>query len=266
MKQRHDQACADAGRETDWPQHCVARVTHARRGDIRHAFTYNVDYLLLTPEAATGPALLSFERFNLASFHSRDHGGPRGAGRGVSWARDVLTRAGLTDQRDVAMRLLTQPRFLGIWFTPVSFWLAFRGGAPIALIAEVNNTFGQRHSYLCHLPDFAPLDAGGEMETAKVFHVSPFQDVAGKYRFRLQLKADKLTLRIRQIDGDEGLVATMVGRLGPLGNAHLLVAAVRGPLWPLRTLALIHWHALRLWLKGARYRPLPAPPDQEVSP
>lgn len=248
-----------------WPQHFAARVTHARRGTLRHAFTYTVDYLLLDPEGASRPWLLRYDRFGLVSFYTRDHGGTRGAGRGAEWAREVLRQAGLTDQDGITLRLLTQPRFLGVWFTPVSFWLALRDDQPVAMIAEVNNTFGQRHSYLVHEPDFSPLDPTREFTAAKVFHVSPFQDVAGEYRFRIRMDGDKLTLRIRHINGTGGLIATMVGHLRPLTNTRLLGAVLRRPIWPLRVVALIHWHAFRLWLKGAAYRPVPTAPDTEVS-
>lgn len=251
--------------EGAWPQHFPARVTHARRGDVSHSFSYAVDYLLLDPESSRRPLLLKLDRFGLVSFNQRDHGGARGKGQGAVWARKVLSEAGLADQDGVVLRLLTQPRFLGVWFTPVSFWIALRDDQIIAFIAEVNNTFGQRHCYLCHDDGFAPLDGTCELSAAKAFHVSPFQDVSGDYRFRVRLDAGKLTLRIRHTHDKGGLVATMVGPLRPLTNARLLASAVRRPFWPLRVLSLIHWHALRLWLKGAAYRPVPTPPDREIS-
>lgn len=251
--------------EGDGPLHLKTRVTHARQGALRHAFTYTVDYLMIDPEAGAGPGLMARDRFGLVSVNTRDHGGPRGAGKGAPWAREALREAGLGDQSDVALRLLAQPRFLGIWFSPVSFWLALRDGEIIAMITEVNNTFGQRHSYLCHTPDFAPLDPAAEYTAAKVFHVSPFQDVAGDYRFRIRLHEGKLTLRIHHVNGAGGVLATMVGRLVPLTNRRLLGAVLRRPVWPVRVVTLIHWHAFLLWLKGAVYRPVPVPPDKEVS-
>lgn len=252
-------ARADPG----WPRHVRARIIHARRGATRHAFRHDVDYVLVQPEARLGPRLFSVNRINFAAIHDRDHGGPRGSGRGAHWAREVFFGAGLS--RHVSVYLLTQPRVLGAWFTPVSFWLAFDGADLVAVIAEVNNTFGHRHSYLCHHPGFSPITAEDEMLAEKVFHVSPFQDVAGTYRFRFDLRPDRMSIRIRLHDGPRGLVASMSGRHAPLKNRHIAAMAFRRPFGPVGVLALIHWHALRLWMKGARYRPVPTPPDQEVS-
>ena len=243
----------------------AADVTHARRGRLRHAFRYAVDYLLLAPDHAQGPRLFSRDRFNLLSCHSRDHGGLRGSGQGSAWAWAQLAQAGLKRRPDMAMALLTQPRLLGRWFTPVSFWMVLQGDRMVAAIAEVNNTFGQRHSYLCHLPGFAAIGPSDTITAAKAFHVSPFQDVSGDYRFNFAVAPDRLAIRISQIDGSNGLDAAMSGALVPLTNRRALWSCLRRPGGSLRVLALIYWNALRLKLKGAAYRPLPAPPDQEIS-
>ncbi len=243
----------------------TAEVVHARRGAIRHSFRHRVDFLLLAPGRARFPALLGRGRFGLMSLTMADHGGPRGAGQGPGWAWDRLAEAGFPRAPGDVLALLAQPRALGHGFNPVSFWLVLRGPTLCAAIAEVNNTFGQRHSYLCAHPGFAPILPGDTLTAAKIFHVSPFQDVAGEYRFAFALSEDRVAFRILQADGDEGLAAAMTGPLVPLTNAGLLAAALRRPGGSLRVVALIYWHALRLKLKGARYRPLPAPPEQEIS-
>lgn len=245
--------------------HMRATVTHARRGAIRHAFRYGADLILLAPDRVRPPALMSRNRFNLLSWHDADHGGPRGAGRGVAWAREHLAQAGLDAGPDVVIALLTQPRFLGYWFNPVSFWMAIEGDRLIAVIAEVNNTFGQRHCYILARPGFAPIGPGDVLSARKIFHVSPFQDVAGEYRFNFALSEDRVAIRIRQIDGDEGLDAAMSGPLAPLTPASAVGALLRRPGGSLRIIALIHWHAIRLKLKGAVWRPLPPPPEKETS-
>lgn len=242
-----------------------AAVTHRRRGGLRHAFRYGADYLLFAPERSRSGALLGRNRAGLFSVHDRDHGGPRGAGHGPRWAWDRLAEAGLPRAPDMVLGLMTQPRFLGYWFNPVSFWLLWQGDDLRAVIAEVNNTFGQRHSYLCALPGFAPIAAGDMMQAEKVFHVSPFQQVAGHYDFRFDLGADRASIVVRHVDGDQGLVAAMTGRLRRATAARLLAAALRRPGGALRVIALIYWQALRLKLKGATYRPLPPAPEQEIS-
>lgn len=245
--------------------HMRAHVTHQRRGALRHGFSTRVDYVLLSPETARPKTLFARNRFSLFAVHDRDHGGPRGDGRGAPWARETFAAAGLAWDDTQTLALLTQPRFLGYWFNPVSFWLAMRGETLIAVIAEVSNTFGQRHSYLCHHAGFSPIVDGDTLNAPKCFHVSPFQDVAGQYRFRFAIGPDAIAITIVQIDGEEGLVATMRGPLDTLTTRAILAAALARPGGALRVVAMIYWHALCLKLKGARYRPLPAPPDQDIS-
>jgi DUF1365 family protein len=248
---------------THRPEHIAGTTTHARRGAIAHAFRYGVDYVLLDAEAPlAGPWLFSRNHLNLASVHDRDHGGPLRSGRGPCWAREVLSTAGITAPR---LLLLTQPRFLGYVFNPVSFWLAMDGDALVAVISEVSTPFGDRHSYLCHQPDFAPIDSAARFTKPKALHVSPFQEVAGGYEFTFDIRPDRIAIRILHRNGDEGVVATLTGPRVPLTSLGLLHASLRRPLGALRTITLIHWQALRLKLKGARYRNRPAPPTTEVS-
>lgn len=240
-------------------------VTHARRGVVRHAFHYKVDYLLLAPETARPYGLFGLGRRGLFSFCSADHGGPRGNGKGAAWAWDVLARSGLRRDATMVMALMAQPRFLGFWFNPVSFWMVLRDDDLLAVIAEVNNTFGQRHSYLCHRAGFAPIGPEDLLSTEKVFHVSPFQDVAGRYDFRFRVSAEGIAVLIRQSDGEEGLVATLRATPRQMRQSGLLAAALRRPGGALRIVALIYWQALRLRLKGVAYRPLPPAPPEEIS-
>lgn len=248
---------------THWPEHIAGTTTHARRGKIGNSFRYGVDYVLIDPAAGTGPRLFSRNRPNLIAVHDRDHGGVPGAGRGAGWAREVFAAAGLP--AGTALRLLTQPACLGYVFNPVSFWLALDGGTLRAVIAEVGNPWGDRHSYLCHLPDFAPITGRARMQARKLMHVSPFQDVAGSYEFAFDIRPERIAIRIAYADGPEGVIATLTGPRAPLTNRAILGALLRRPAGALRTITLIHWQALRLWRKGASYRSRPAPPEQEVS-
>lgn len=242
-----------------------AAVTHRRRGSVRHAFRYDTDYLLLAPDHAIGTRLFSRNRFNLLAIHDRDHGGERGKGEGTAWARRCFEEAGLTCGPEITIALLTQPRLLGHWFTPVSFWMAMEGDALRAVIAEVNNTFRQRHSYLCRLDGFRPIGPEDSIEAAKVFHVSPFQDVAGSYRFNFAVHPGKLAIRIAHQNGDKGLDGVMRGDLAPLTTMSALRACLTKPGGSVRVLFLIYWNAFLLKLKGARYRPLPPLPRQDIS-
>ena len=245
--------------------HARACVTHSRRGNVRHSFRYLTDYLLFAPACAAGPALFSRNRFNLLSVYDRDHGGVRKIGEGPAWARAQFEEAGLPCEQDITIAILTQPRLLGFWFTPVSFWLALDGDDIRAVIAEVNNTFGQRHSYLCALDGFRPIGRADTIHATKVFHVSPFQDVAGTYRFNFAVSATKFAIRIAYERGEEGLNAAMRGDLHPLTSMRALQACLQSFGGGVRVLSLIYWNAVRLKLKGAKYRPVPVAPEQDVS-
>jgi len=185
-------------------------------------------------------------------------------GRGADWVREVLAANGLSFP-ETRLSLLTQPRFLGYGFNPVSFWLAYQGGSLVAVIAEVSTPFGDRHSYLCHLPGFAPITKESQITAPKALHVSPFQSVAGGYSFTFDIRPSRITIRILHHNGDEGVIATLAGSRKPLTSAGLIKSGVRRPFGAMRTIVLIHWQALRLKLKGARYRSRPAPPTTEVT-
>jgi uncharacterized protein len=239
---------------------------HARRGGPENAFRYRVDYLMwrVAPEPAVKPLLLNRWRFGLLSLSDRDHG--RGVGSMTGWARTVALAQGLPAESMMEIWLLTQPRTLGYVFNPVSFWFfRDREGQVLAVLAEVNNTFGDRHSYFCALPGWQPIGERDRIEAQKVFHVSPFQEVAGTYTFRFQLSAEGIAIDIGHRHGNHGVFANLKGALEPLTDQGLARMLLRHPLGAMRVLGLIHWQAVRLKLKGAPYRVRPQPPMNEVT-
>jgi uncharacterized protein len=251
--------------------HIAGQTFHGRRGPVTNRFTYDVDYVLFEPEAKLRlPLLMSRNRANIASLQDRDHGGMPGQGTGAVWVREVLAAHDLGAVTAGKLLLLTQPRVLGHLFNPVSFWLAHdAAGALRAVIAEVNNTYGDRHSYLCVKPDASEITPQDELGAQKIFYVSPFQPVEGRYAFHFQLCDDKIAIRIGYRQDSEapnaGLIATLAGPRKPLTNRALLGAMVRRPFGGRRVLALIHWQALKLWWRGAKFRARSEPPAQEVS-
>lgn len=246
------------------PLRLAGQTTHLRRGAVRHRLNSRVEMVLIDPESETSlPLPLRRNRFGILSIRDRDHGGPPGLGRGAAWAREVLAARGIVPDR---LGLMTTPRFLWWGFNPVSFWLAWTDGALVAVIAEVTNTWRERHSYVCHHPDLHPITSADQLAARKIFHVSPFQDVAGSYTFRFDIGAKTLDIRILHRNGSEGVAASLSGPLTPLTRRAALALILRHPLGPVRTLALIHWHAARLALKGARWRDRPAHPSSETSP
>lgn len=244
----------------------IAGVTyHGRKGAVDNTFRYSVDYIILDAEAAPDmPTLFARNRRGLTSLQDSDHGGPKGAGRGAAWVRDVLAQHQITGVATI--EIMAQPRVLGHVFNPVSFWLCRRtDGALITVIAEVSNTFGDRHSYLCHHADLREIKPDDHLNATKIFHVSPFQPVEGSYRFRFDIRPDRVGIWIDYTQTDGGLIATLTGKRRPLTNAGILRSMLRRPFGARRVLALIHWQALKLWWKGGGYKPRPDPPDNEIS-
>lgn len=250
-------------RTQDMLDHIQAQTTHARRGSLKNAFRYGVDFVL-TDLTETSPWPISRNRFNLWSLWDRQHGGPRGNGRGVQWFRDELRRRGFPLGR-AKLVLLTQPSFLWFHFNPVSFWIALIDDEPCAIVAEVNNTFGHRHCYFCAHDVFRPIRGDETLTARKLMHVSPFQTVQGDYSFRFLYSKLAIKIRINYENGDQGVVATLTGSRAPATSASLLWAALRRPAGAVRVLALIHWQAAILFLKRAPFMKTPAPPKLAVS-
>jgi hypothetical protein len=245
-------------------EHLRGETFHGRKGPVANAFRYGVDYLLLDADRAEGPLLFSRNRFNLAAVHDTDHGGPPRQGRGADWVREVLRDHQLPGADRIL--LLAQPRVLGHVFNPVAFWLCHdMYGHLRVVIAEVTNTMGDRHCYLCHRDDLRPLARDHTVQARKIFHVSPFQPVAGDYRFRFDIRPDRIGIWIDHTNGEGGVYTNLTGPRRPLTTLGLLGASLRRPFGSRRVLALIHWQALKLALKGARFRRRPAPPADEVS-
>ena len=258
--------CPGAGgvSTSDMLEHIQGQTFHARRGALKNAFRYGVDYVLCDLDAPLKPVVLSRNRFNLWSLWDRHHGGPRGTGQGVAWFRALLAERGLPLE-GVELRLLTQPSFLWFHFNPVSFWLALRNDQVCAFVAEVNSTFGQRHCYFCAHEDFRPILPTDRLKATKLMHVSPFQTVQGDYLFNLAWSQRAIHIRISYENGSHGVLATLSGLRRPATNRSLLWAALRRPLGAGRVLALIHWQALILYLKRAPFLNRQPPPATLIS-
>ena len=245
--------------------HIAGQTYHGRRGGTKNAFRYSIDYVLVDAEAElTVPALFARNGRGLMSLHDSDHGGAPHQGQGAVWVRAVLAAHAIGVQGRID--LLAQPRVWGHVFNPVSFWLCHDGAGVLrCVIAEVSNTFGDRHSYLCHHDDLRELTKADTVAAQKILHVSPFQPVEGGYTFRFDITPQAIGIWIDYTRGNGGLIATLTGERRPLTNAGIVKAMLRRPFGSRRVLALIHWQAVKLWWKGARFRPHPKPPVDEVS-
>jgi len=238
-------------------------VRHRRLRPREHAFEYPTYFVLLPMRSlrAQESAALPRNRFGLLSFHDKDHGD--GRSDALSWLDESLAAQGVHDA-DGEVWLHTYPRVLGYVFKPVSFWYCHRrDGTLAAIVAEVNNTFGERHAYLLAGPDLA---WGHELQAAKVFHVSPFCSVQGRYRFRFMRSDTRTVARVDHDDDAGALLETSVsGRLEPLTRESARRAFFGMPLMTLGVILRIHWQALRLAAKRVPFFSKPAPPASTFS-
>jgi DUF1365 family protein len=242
-------------------------VVHTRLRPVHHRLRYRVLFLLLDldelPALEQRLRLFSSRRFNLFSFRARDHLDGTDTDLRVQVERALRDADIIPDGGPI--RLLCMPRILGGAFNPLSiFFCHGADGALRAVLYEVNNTFRQRHSYLLPVtdPDEVPL----RQACAKRFHVSPFMDMDLRYRFRLVPPGAKAAVAIDVRDEDGTIMsAGFAGRRSALTDANLWRGFLRHPLLAVRVLGGIHWEALKLWRKGLRLRPRPAPPPTAIS-
>ncbi|UYN93408.1 MAG: DUF1365 domain-containing protein [Enhydrobacter sp.] len=250
--------------------HCIvpASVVHSRKRPCANAFRYRVAYLCIDLDRLESAAgrWLKLDRPGLVAFHRRDHGG-RDGGDLRAWLGAVLMHRGLAERCDGRVVLMTLPRLLGYVFNPVSFWFCHDSGGHLRVVlCEVSNTFGERHCYLVHHDDLRPLRADDWLDGRKVFHVSPFLAVEGRYRFRFRLDAGRVHVDVNYHDAQGLMLATSVGgRLAPLSDRAVLRHFLGNPAMTFGVVARIHWQALKLWRKRVKFHPKPAPPRDLVT-
>jgi DUF1365 family protein len=241
-------------------------VRHTRLRPAHHTFSYPTYFLMLPMRSLRERAhpQLTRNRFGLVSFHDRDHGD--GRADSLAWLEELLAREGIADA-DGEVWLHCYPRVLGYVFKPVSFWYCHRrDGSLAAIVVEVNNTFGERHCYLLA----GDLAWGRELRASKVFHVSPFCKVEGRYRFRfMRTPPDAVQRTVVRIDHDDDagplLQTSVSGHLQPLTRTRTRRAFFGMPLMTVGVIARIHWQALKLWTKRVPFVPKPAPPGEFIT-
>ncbi|HMG81150.1 MAG TPA: DUF1365 family protein [Xanthobacteraceae bacterium] len=242
-------------------------VTHRRVRPRPHRLRYRVFWMLLDlDEIDRLPArlrLFSHNRFNALSFFDADHGD--GSGRPLRDQVESHLRAAGLEPDGGAIRLFCMPRIFGYGFNPLSVYFCYqRDGSLAALLYEVHNTFRERHAYL--IPVDRTEGTVIDQRCRKRFYVSPFMDMDMNYRFRVAVPEERIAVAIRAADQDGLLLAAALsGDRLAMTDATLLRLLATHPLLTLKVIGAIHWHALRMVLKGFRLRPRPRPPDAPVT-
>ncbi|MGX5660071.1 DUF1365 domain-containing protein [Castellaniella ginsengisoli] len=246
-------------------------VWHTRLRPRLHRFVVPTFFLMLPmrtlrqrPQSAKPLAL---NRSGALVFRDTDHGDGRGPleGGALAWLEALLSAEGIHDAQG-EIWLQCYPRVLGYTFKPVSFWYCHRSdGSLRVIVAEVNNTFGERHVYVLDHPRY-----GQVLQARKVFHVSPFCPLEGGYRFEFRRTGPHGLRSVRvKIDYHDSagpmLLTGVAGRLEPLNADSRRRALWRYPLLTLGVMARILWNAFLLWLKRVPVHAKPEAPAQPVS-
>jgi DUF1365 family protein len=229
-------------------------VGHVRTSPQRYALRHRTYYWLVDIDEFPGiPRPLR----PLAGFRPEDHFAGTAASIRAGLERFLAARG--AERPDGQVLMLTQARVLGFVFNPITvYWCHDREGTLRHIVAEVHNTYGERHCYL--------LDASAaeQADVAKEFYVSPFFPVDGGYRMRLPVPGDRLALSVQlERDGGRPFTATLRGRARPYSPTALLAAALRHPMAPLTAAIAIRFHGIRLYLRRLPVLPRPRHDPQE---
>ena len=235
------------------PKLINCEVIHQRLSPRKNAFKYDVYYLgipLSQIENKSISKTLNFNRFGLHSFYEKDHGCRNGSSL-KAWLYDIFDVYKIEKPKEVF--LISMPRILGYVFNPVSFWFCWNSKDELyAVVSEVNNTFGETHSYLTHLDD---KDKNGDYVAKKVFHVSPFLEREGYYDFQFSLSDDSIKIHINLFDSNKEkiLLTSLSGKFDDLNPMSLKRAFFRVPFATMKSIFLIHFQAVKLLLKKIKF-------------
>jgi DUF1365 family protein len=236
-----------------------AKIWHKRLKPKVNEFNYKVFYICVSlDEIDKLPGVMKLNRRGVLSFYDKDHGARDGSSL-KPWINNILSQYQI-EADDII--LLTYPRVLGYVFNPVSLWYCLKNGRLVAVLAEVNNTFGESHNYLIFHADRRAIMPDDEFVSQKDFHVSPFIEVAGTYTFRFGINENNCFGYILHGDGEGKLLETLVNcRLGDLTKKSLSREFNNSPFMTLMVIMLIHWQALKLFFKRVKYNVKPKKKD-----
>jgi len=243
-----------------------ATVMHNRLAPKPHRFHYNVFMFYIDldeiEQLTKKLFLFSHNRFNYFSFKDKEHLQLSNEAN-ISTKEQIVNyikQNGVTESISKIM-LLTNLNVLGYNFNPVSFYFCFdKLDQPLCSVAEVSNTFREMKPYFLGQDRFE--GSAFKLQTTKYFYVSPFIDHDADFDFNLSIPGEKLNIRIDDFkDEKRFFISTLTGTKKPLSNANLVWYALRFPLITLRIIGLIHWNALRLWLKKVHFHKKASNPE-----
>lgn len=242
------------------------QVMHERLRPAHHRFVAPVFYVRLNLDQLDNANSIWFgvNRARLMSIRTHDYG-PRDGSDLAQWMRKLLAEQNIEADGDIILQ--TFPRLFGLVFNPISLWYCHDAeGSLRAIMAEVNNTFGETHRYLLHSRDHGRITQDTVLQAAKQMHVSPFCEVQGHYQFRFRNTSKSTFVGIDYHDPNGMLIKTTVGgRLQEWTNATLFMALLKQP-WLTASVVLgIHWQALRLFLKRVPFFHKPIAPAQSLT-
>jgi uncharacterized protein len=247
----------------------AGELYHLRSRPKRNEFRYGIYFVYVDIDRLDelDSALAGFAHNGkaLTSIWDIDHGPRDGSGL-RPWIDEQLLESGIELGDGGTVMLLAFPRVHGWKFYPVSFWYCFAADGTLrAVMAEVQNTYGEHHDYLMHCSG-APMKWSTRPTHVKAMHVSPFIEMDARYTFSFDEPGDTLGVRIRDVvEGEPLLFAKIALERKPLDDGTLrTVVGEYGPM-SLRAMRLIGWQAVRLLGKGIRFLPKPAAPASEVS-
>lgn len=205
--------------------------------------------------------LFSHNRTNLFSCFDRDHGDGTSTSLLIQ-ARALLASAGI-EAAETTIQMLCMPRVAGYDFNPLTvYFCSNEQNEVIAVIYEVNNTFGGRHRYV--IPSLPSIDGTIRQVCDKAFYVSPFMDLDMSYRFRTKAPGKKVGVSVQARKQDQAVINTsLAGYRRELNDRNLLKLAVTYPGLPMKVTGAIYWNALKLWCRGFAVNP--AKPSTETT-
>ena len=243
----------------------VGNVWHHRDTGLRNEFRYQVLFVQFDfaeiMKGNFGSRLISYNQKNIYAIHDSDHFCD--AKGGTIGAVQRLISAHSPSHGDAKVTMITQPSFLGYVFNPVSFFLVGNVESPDLVLVEVHNRVEGRHMYVLN-PN---QSTDGTMITgfSKEFYVSPFLENNGQYSFSMASKNNEVAFGLDlQQDGKTVLSTRLELTSKSLSDYNLLKAMATHPFTPHKTLAAIYWQALKLKIKGARYRRAPQDPGENA--